>query len=639
MDNKSYIDGTQTSFNYTTNAEATAGLDATGLTQTTYGIVRANGANADMTISSFAAKAGDTMVVLQNPWQIIDFSNLTFSKINVADSGAVSLDVRNTDKVTVDAIDGSFNTISTASTAGITLNCDATATTITNNGTLTIGADADVTVTTLTQNGALTVNGAMTLATDGTYTIGTFDSSKVSSEQTTSGLIAGTYKLWDGTGTISGLTTDNTTLANATISAINGNEATITTAVYRVMNDETVTYSAVSEAGATGVAVDAGSTLDLVGAFSQNVANLKSFLSGVSGSGTVVYGGTVGGPLPLAEMAATGCTTKFSGVVGWINAGTSTNLDILLENRDNIAGLDINGANSGASYTFTGKLSGSGNMAYSQTDGRNASFILSGDLSGWTGNFTNANTATGVNLQFKNNANTTIANTVNNVATAGMFTVYFDNDNKLTVTGDFNNTGNGVINIALTENTAADFTGNVSDGSKVTLNSGATASFLDGTEERTITLSGLTVNGDSNLNANVVFTANATVTLAEGATVTMGSTIQLSDTTSFVIPTAVTADSSTWVTIADSVEGVKNAAGTSVTDAWTKSNGADKWYTGLTYDASTNTYSLGTSQGGLVLVYDLTDKSNGKLMVTPEPATATLSLLALAGLCARRRRH
>lgn len=33
------------------------------------------------------------------------------------------------------------------------------------------------------------------------------------------------------------------------------------------------------------------------------------------------------------------------------------------------------------------------------------------------------------------------------------------------------------------------------------------------------------------------------------------------------------------------------------------------------------------------------DKKTLKLTVTPEPATATLSLLALAGLCARRRRH
>lgn len=172
----------------------------------------------------------------------------------------------------------------------------------------------------------------------------------------------------------------------------------------------------------------------------------------------------------------------------------------------------------------------------------------------------------------------------------------------------------------------------------VTLNGGSITLGTEEAHDYSMTITNLMVKADSDLYGNLVLSDGATVTIADGATVTLGCTIKLSGTTSFVVTTPVTDDPTTWVTVADSVEDVLNASGDSVTDTWAQSQGADKWYTYLSYDAATGTYITTDTVGNLMLVYDKTDSDNGKLMLTPEPATATLSLLALAGLAARRRR-
>lgn len=61
------------------------------------------------------------------------------------------------------------------------------------------------------------------------------------------------------------------------------------------------------------------------------------------------------------------------------------------------------------------------------------------------------------------------------------------------------------------------------------------------------------------------------------------------------------------------------------------------WYTTLATTANADgTYTYTMGEGSARLVYDTTSKV--LLLTAPEPTTATLSLLALAGLCARRRR-
>lgn len=73
------------------------------------------------------------------------------------------------------------------------------------------------------------------------------------------------------------------------------------------------------------------------------------------------------------------------------------------------------------------------------------------------------------------------------------------------------------------------------------------------------------------------------------------------------------------------------AQGTVVQYSYGSSTAAIDKFVMPTTSLDLNDFSV---KNGIVL-----NGSNGRLSVTPEPATATLSLLALAGLCARRRRH
>lgn len=216
--------------------------------------------------------------------------------------------------------------------------------------------------------------------------------------------------------------------------------------------------------------------------------------------------------------------------------------------------------------------------------------------------------------------------------------VVFDKDSTVSVTELKN-----AAELTADENAKVSFAQSEITVNKVTLQAGSTVTLND--HAGSLTTSTLNLEGNSTLNANLVLTDGSRMVLAQGAQLAMGCTITLNGTASFTISADDRVTEENFVTLATSVEDIKDAAGNSITlsgSGWTQSEGADKWYIGVTesYDAATETYTYttGTSTDGKVLVYDLTDRSNGKLMLTPEPATATLSLLALAGLAARRRR-
>lgn len=127
-----------------------------------------------------------------------------------------------------------------------------------------------------------------------------------------------------------------------------------------------------------------------------------------------------------------------------------------------------------------------------------------------------------------------------------------------------------------------------------------------------LTTSALTVNSDSTVNANLVIADGGSITFTEG-TVTLGCTI----------------DFGTGTTI---------ALGEAYHDQL-KTNGMALIFTGVDdVHGLENVVVTGDFvPGSLVKVQQLDGSYN--IYATPEPATATLSLLALAGLMARRRRH
>lgn len=147
----------------------------------------------------------------------------------------------------------------------------------------------------------------------------------------------------------------------------------------------------------------------------------------------------------------------------------------------------------------------------------------------------------------------------------------------------------------------------------LTLNAGNT---IDVTENGgTLATSAMTVNGDATINADLVTAANSTLTF-EGGAVTLNGELTLGSGTTVSLGSAYleTLQSDGQVLL---FTGVTNLIDSSILESIVVTGDFMPGHL-LSVDAGDGTYNI---------------------YATPEPATATLSLLALAGLAARRRRH
>lgn len=150
--------------------------------------------------------------------------------------------------------------------------------------------------------------------------------------------------------------------------------------------------------------------------------------------------------------------------------------------------------------------------------------------------------------------------------------------------------------------------------------SGGTLTMGDHTP--TISVGSLTVEGDSTLNADLDL-RQASITL-NGKTLNLGCTLTLGGTT---LDDSLPVVSSQYVDLFTGVDSLALGEGEGTADA-------------ITVDAYG--YIANVGQGEYSLVYDGA-AAGGRVAImkagsVPEPAIGTLSLLALAGLCARRRR-
>ncbi|MBQ3526549.1 MAG: hypothetical protein IJA63_11445 [Akkermansia sp.] len=141
--------------------------------------------------------------------------------------------------------------------------------------------------------------------------------------------------------------------------------------------------------------------------------------------------------------------------------------------------------------------------------------------------------------------------------------------------------------------------------------------------ETTITVGTLTAGTGATLNANLVFTAGSTLALS--GTLTMGSDVALQSGMALELSDALL-EALYGGTAIDIFTGVDALTldGEQITDGY--SGNADGVFSGLSQDY---TYTMAFNNGVVSL-------SAG---MVPEPTTATLSLLALAALAARRRRR
>ena len=164
-----------------------------------------------------------------------------------------------------------------------------------------------------------------------------------------------------------------------------------------------------------------------------------------------------------------------------------------------------------------------------------------------------------------------------------------------------------------------------------------------------LVMQNLTVDAGTILNANMVLKDGATLEFAKNAVVTLGCTVTLLGNATFTTGVAVVESPAVpGVVIMDSVEDVLDANRQSITLSWDKDASLPRWHKEL-YKVGDKTYTTDASASGatltnLSLVYERTYSDNGPyngrlfIAALPEPATGTLSLLALAALAAHRRR-
>ena len=373
-------------------------------------------------------------------------------------------------------------------------------------------------------------------------------------------------------------------------------------------------------------------------------------------------------------------TIKLTGLKGYLCAansatGVTFKSKLILENS-NLAALELNNGCSGDKFTFAGDISGNGNFI--KNNGQNQDFTFRGNVENWTGNLNlNNGNDTQSNVTFTGKA-TSIKNL--NIQTTGSnkikAAVKFENTEAVTVASNIKHSNtNAASYLNLEVNTAkgTTFTG-VVDASKLEVKTSAKASFTNsnvklkdilvnaaaelsfsGVESLSVntlelgsnasvkvgtasSVKNLTVTSKATLkggelNANLTMADNSTLQMDAavsmgGAALTLGSNISLTGALATEIKSITT--NSQQVVLFTGVNSL-SLSGT------TYDPSARVSYTPVEISSIFNIEGA-APESEVKLYFDNGTIYAGLTAAVPEPATATLSLLALAGLCARRRR-
>ncbi|MCQ2365585.1 MAG: hypothetical protein MJ056_00275 [Akkermansia sp.] len=215
---------------------------------------------------------------------------------------------------------------------------------------------------------------------------------------------------------------------------------------------------------------------------------------------------------------------EFDGASGYYQGGgdNTFSMDIMLAaDKGNASAMNVSNGNTGATYTFSGKVSGSGTWERSATGPVNLAFTFTGAVSEWTGCFklSNAKNNTAVTtLNFTGNApsredgKVLIAAGVVNAANGKTLNVTVTNGKEVVLTGDFTRT-TGTLNLTVDAN--ATFTGTLSDVSTLTIKSGASVQ-LPATRETPVQHSVGTIafDGGNAYNRNLLVAEGVKLTAA-----------------------------------------------------------------------------------------------------------------------------
>lgn len=537
----------------------------------------------------------------------------------------------------VTLIDGASINVTVDAKASVTWDAGATITTGNGIGTLTLGNGSTWNIsggintfsgaTIQTQGtGASTINGG-TLTLSGTTTLNTADEG--STLTITSGVTsAALTKTGAGTVTISGnasitgaLNLGASNTENGGILELKGSQNTISgsSGLVSLKNGELITH------GTTNISKE----FDLSGG-----SNYKGKLVVADGTTTLTHGSIWLRPNndSSAFVVRENATLKMLNVA----IGTKASEDASITNtgtRDRVS-LDNSGLKaSNASLSTTDSLGDSPELLWQLQDSKltnqkdGCALIYNGTAT--NSDFVNASTGT-----------TQVGKAANNVTLKG---------NGATATGvTTSDSGFTASSVSTVAGTATTFTGDVTVTGSLTAAAMATSADFISTGEVTgiSSTSGRQVLFASDSASAIQSTfqstgSSTTLTLGDGATLTLGGALAASDGGTFTLTLGgkVTLDFTTEVKAA-----IADLSMGTTLDVLLATNVNFGDGTSLLSGATASDYITLASDSGLAL----TDSSqlilNGNnLLLTgavtvPEPATATLSLLALAALCARRRR-
>ena len=176
---------------------------------------------------------------------------------------------------------------------------------------------------------------------------------------------------------------------------------------------------------------------------------------------------------------------ELAGVTGYLQADSRTYAsDIILTNAGDAPALNLADGSSNATYTFTGRISGGGNILRTASSPGTMSYTFSGnDISEWSGVFENSSGRT-TNISYVDNTsaagaeNAVIASSVLKSGEGSMTLTYTNASHGLEVQGGIASTNStGTLDMVLSASTNATFSGGVAGARNLTLNNGAAATF------------------------------------------------------------------------------------------------------------------------------------------------------------------
>lgn len=444
---------------------------------------------------------------------------------------------------------------------------------------------------------------------------------------------------------------------NATVKALTLNNTVVSSTSYTdslpVITDPASTAAFANLQYAITTGTDAR-TLSVGSLTLSNTTIGKGITINLTNGGSIGTGNTINGNLKVTKGTLTlNNNTTTYGSDSIITAARGTKIDISSASTQTISAVELQEnselhvrlnctVGSAASRTAISMANGSvitlwsgkvyGDITIDQSTTIRGS--QKGD-GGWVGGTISGNGTLTLGTDSNGNSNVwEVASSVSDKA-EGMLALVMDSKSVVTLSGANTYSGGTTIKqskLKLASETAlgagdvtvmagdglcfADTLSHATIGGALTLNSGVTIT-LNEAHNGTLTTNGLTLDGDATFNGNLVVKGGE-LDFTSGGTLTMGCDVTIGNDEDSIVTVVLTQDMVESIKQGDYVAIIRNV-NIATLGSHIEFRGAD--------------FELERPN-----VYEL-KQSGDKIYITPEPATATLSLLALAGLAARRRRH